>query len=159
MSKLPYILGGCVATAAVGYLAFAYRGTIANAFTRKEPTTGLPEGAKGGFFWQSPDGAPREVSSLAELETSVRSAYGVQAPQANVLLPGMTAWVPAAAAPGLRLRPIVDMPVASPPTATPPTPLAPGKYRMTKIDKPIASVMGTRNRWSGPGRDHLGNHR
>lgn len=155
MSKLPYILGGGAAVLALGVGAWYLR--------RPAPAEGVPAGAKGGFFWQSPDGAPRESASLAELETSVRSAYGEQAHRANVLLPGMTSWAPAdVVVPSLQQaswKPSVLPQDAPLPPIPPEAPLPPGKIKMTKLSKPIASVMGARNRWSGLGRDHLGNHR
>lgn len=91
MSKLPYILGGAAVLAIGGGAAYYFLRKRAEA-----QATGLPAGAKGGYFWQSPDGSPKEAASLAELRSSVLATYGAEgARAANVLFPGEAAWHPA----------------------------------------------------------------
>lgn len=110
MDKKILIGGGVLAAGAVGYLAFAYRGSIANLFTGKASTVpagatprfapaspNAPAAPTDVFSMQGPDGQVQTASSLGELRKRLLAAYGSEAAarSANVYLPGDTAWHPA----------------------------------------------------------------
>lgn len=61
----------------------------------KPAPSGLPAGAKDGYFWLSKDGSPRQAATLDGLRAGVESEYGSASNTAMVKLPGGN-WMAAA---------------------------------------------------------------
>lgn len=109
--KVFYIGGGVAAVGVVGYLAYAYRGSIANLFTGKAATVpagvtprfsttttpGATPAPTNVFSMQGPDGQVQTATNISELKSRLLAAWGSEeaARGANVYLPGDTAWHPA----------------------------------------------------------------
>ena len=146
MSKIPYIIGG-VAVLALGGGAAWY-------FLRKKQgeATGVPAGAAGGYFWQSPDGSPREAASLTELRQALVATYGEYAGEANVMLPGDKAWRKAST-----MMSATSI-ASAPPRMTPPAlpPVAPPRYIPASQRELQLMVAPPQSSWVGPYRGPVG---
>lgn len=111
MDKKVLYIGGGVGVAAVGVLAYVFRGTL---FGIKPAAAAVPAGvtprfatATPGataaptnvFSMQGPDGQVQTATNIGELKTRLLAAWGSEdaARGANVYLPGDTAWHPAGA--------------------------------------------------------------